>query len=151
MAIDSHANARPADGAASFATDTVTAFYAAFDRGAIDRFEAIHPDFQAKVFGDTTLDWAGFVGFGRAFCEAFPNGRHCFDHVITEGDCVATVGRYQGRHEQPFMGVAPTGREVDFVVFHVDRVQDGRIVEHRGIGDAATLWAQLGVPAPTGA
>lgn len=127
---------------------TVMAFYAAFDRGAIDRFEAVGSNFEARVFGDTALDWAGFVGFGKAFCEAFPDGRHSFDYVITEGDSVATVGRYRGRHERPFMGVPPTGKEVDFAVFHVDRVRDGRIVEHRGIGDANTMWAQLGVEAP---
>ena len=46
------------------------------------------------------------------------------------------------------MGVAATGREVDFIVMHVDRVHDGRIVEHRGIGDINTMWAQLGVAPP---
>ena len=48
------------------------------------------------------------------------------------------------------MGVAPTGKDVDFTVMHVDRVRDGRIVEHRGIGDIATMWAQLGVHRPPG-
>ena len=130
-------------------TSTVMAFYAAFDRGGIDQFDEVGSGFKAKVFGDTTLDWADFIAFGQAFCHAFPNGRHLFDCVITEGDCVATVGRYQGRHEREFMGVPPTGREVDFAVFHVDRVKDGLLIEHRGIGDANTMWAQLGVPAPT--
>ena len=42
-----------------------------------------------------------------------------------------------------------TGREVDFTVMHVDRVEAGRIVEHRGIGDVTTMWAQLGTePSP---
>lgn len=132
------------------ASALVMAFYAAFDRGEIDRFEAIAPGFEARVFGDTALDWPGFVGFGKAFSDAFPGGRHGFDHVVTEGDRVATFGRYRGRHERPFMGIPPTGREVDFAVFHLDRVEQGRIVEHRGIGDAKTLWAQLGVAAPPG-
>ena len=47
------------------------------------------------------------------------------------------------------MGVAPTGKHVDFTVMHVDRVRDGRIIEHRGIGDINTMWAQLGVDSPT--
>jgi predicted ester cyclase len=46
------------------------------------------------------------------------------------------------------MGVAATGREVDFVVMHLDRVIGGEIIEHRGIGDINTLWAQLGVASP---
>lgn len=28
---------------------------------------------------------------------------------------------------------------------HVDRVEHGCIVEHRGIGDNNTMWGQLGV------
>ena len=48
------------------------------------------------------------------------------------------------------MGVSATGREVDFTVMHVDRVHDGRIVEHRGIGDINSMWAQLGID-PTAA
>lgn len=128
---------------------TVMSFYAAFDRGSLGSFDAVGSGFQAKVFGTTVLDWPGFVQFGETFLDAFPNGRHVFDFVIAEGDTVSTIGRYQGRHEREFMGVAATGREVDFVVMHVDRVQEGRIVEHRGIGDINTMWAQLGVAPPT--
>lgn len=127
---------------------TVMAFYEAFDRGALGGFDAVGREFEARVFGDTVLDWAGFVGFGQAFLDAFPNGRHMFDSVVAEGDSVATIGRYRGRHEREFMGVPATGKEVDFAVFHLDRLRDHRIVEHRGIGDANTMWAQLGVAPP---
>lgn len=124
---------------------TVMSLYEAFDQGRLSRFGAAGSDFEAKVFGATVLDWPGFVQFGQAFVDAFPNGRHVFDYVVTEGDTVSTIGRYQGSHEGELMGVPATGKEVDFVVMHVDRVRDGRIVEHRGIGDINTLWAQLGV------
>jgi len=137
--------------AAADARDTVLAFYDAFDRGALDRFEGIAPGFEARVFGGTVLDGPGFLAFAAAFREGFPNGRHVFDHVVAEGDKVATIGRYRGRHERPFMGVPATGREVDFVVMHIDVVAEGRIVEHRGIGDAGTMWAQLGVSPPASA
>jgi steroid delta-isomerase-like uncharacterized protein len=127
---------------------TVMAFYEAFDRGALGTFDGIGDEFQARVFGATVLDWPGFLAFAQAFREGFPEGRHVFDFVVAEGDSVATIGRYRGRHECPFMGVAAAGREVDFTVMHVDTVQDGRIVEHRGIGDINTMWAQLGVTPP---
>ena len=127
---------------------TVMSLYTAFDQGSLGSFGAVGSGFQAKVFGTTVLDWPGFVQFGQAFVDAFPNGRHVFDCVIAEGDTVSTIGRYQGRHERELMGVAATGKEVDFVVMHVDRVHDGRIVEHRGIGDINTMWAQLGVAPP---
>ncbi len=103
------------------------------------------------MFGATVLDWPGFVAFGQSFIDAFPDGRHEFDFVVSEGDTVATVGHYRGRHDGELMGMPATGKEVDFTVMHVDRVRGGRIVEHRGIGDINTMWAQLGVePPPAG-
>lgn len=128
----------------------VLAFYVAFDRGTLEQFAGVDGEFEAKVFGTTVLDWPGFLAFAQAFREGFPDGRHAFDFVVAEGDNVATIDHYRGRHERPFMGVAATGREVDFVVMHVDRVREGRVIEHRGIGDIHAMWAQLGV-APPGA
>lgn len=130
------------------AKDVVRRFYEAFDGHALRGFDAIHPAFEARVFGATVLDWAGFVAFGEAFLAGFPNGQHIFDVVTAEGDVVTTVGRYRGRHDREFMGVPATGREVDFAVMHIDRLREGRIVEHRGLGDINTMWAQLGVEPP---
>jgi predicted ester cyclase len=127
------------------------AFYEAFDRGVLGSFGDIGAPFEARVFGATVLDWPGFLAFSEAFRDGFPDGRHVFDIVIAEGDSVATIGRYRGRHTRTFMGVAPTDRDVDFTVMHVDRVQEGRIVEHRGIGDSKTLWSQLGIERPPSA
>lgn len=145
------ANAGHPKRASASASDTVLAFYDAFDRGRLGRFEGLAPGFEARVFGGTVLDGPGFHAFAAAFREGFPNGRHVFDHVVTEGNKVTTIGRYRGRHERPFMGVPATGREVDFDVMHIDVVAEGRIVEHRGIGDAGTMWAQLGVSPPASA
>jgi predicted ester cyclase len=128
---------------------TVVKFYEEFDRGTLARFGAVDDEFAARVFGATVLDWPGFVAFGQSFLDAFSDGRHEFDYVVAEGDTVATIGHYRGRHDGELMGVSATGREVDFTVMHVDRVRDGRIVEHRGIGDVNTMWAQLGVEPPS--
>lgn len=94
--------------------DTVMRFCQAFDDNTLDRFDAVDSAFEARVFGATVLDWQGFLAFGQAFLEGFPEGRHLFDFVVAEGDLVATIGHYTGRHERPFMGVPATGREVDF-------------------------------------
>ena len=126
----------------------VVSFYEDFDRGYLSRFKAVDHDFEATVFGTTVLDWPGFVAFGQSFLDAFPDGRHDFDFVVAEGDTVATIGHYRGRHGGEFMGLPATGKQVDFTVMHVDRVHDGRIVEHRGIGDINTMWAQLGIDPP---
>jgi predicted ester cyclase len=126
----------------------VTTLYDDFDNGRLGSFGAVDHDFEATVFGTTVLDRPGFVAFGQAFVDAFSDGRHEFDFVVAEGDTVATIGHYRGRHDGELMGVAPTGKHVHFTVMHVDRVRDGRIVEHRGIGDINAMWTQLGVDPP---
>jgi predicted ester cyclase len=131
--------------------EVVAELYDEFDNGRLAGFTAVDEDFEATVFGATVLDWPGFVAFGQSFVDAFSDGRHEFDVVIAEGDTVATIGRYRGTHDGELMGFAPTGKHVDFTVMHIDRVADGRIVEHRGIGDINTMWAQLGVDAPPSA
>jgi predicted ester cyclase len=132
------------------AKDVVLRFYRDFDRGTLASSTSVDDGFAATVFGTTVLDWPGFVAFGQSFLDAFPDGRHELDVVVAEGDTVATMGRYRGRHDGELMGVPATGKEVDFTVMHVDRLERGRIVEHRGIGDINAMWAQLGTqPPPT--
>ena len=122
--------------------DLILRFYDDFDRGELGRFEA-------TVFGSTKLDWTGFIAFAQSFLDACADGLHVFDHVVTEGDTVATIGRYQGTHTGDLMGVSATGRTIDMAVMHIDRVVDGRVVEHRGIGDIDGMREQLGVTPPS--
>lgn len=122
--------------------DLILRFYDDFDRGELGRFEA-------TVFGSTKPDWTGFIGFALSFLDACADRLHVFDHVVTEGDTVATIGRYQGTHTGDLMGVSATGRTIDMAVMHIDRVVDGRVVEHRGIGDIDGIREQLGVTPPS--
>ncbi len=126
--------------------ELVLQMYEEFDTGKLDAFESsISPGFAAHVMGNQSMDWEGFVEFGSQFLSAFPDGRHVFDYVIAQGEYVVTVGSYRGTHKGELMGVAPTYRQIKLAVMHLDRVEDGRIVEHRGIGNALDLMSQLGV------
>lgn len=123
----------------------VLRMYAEFDRGRLDSFDpSIDPEFSAQVMGNRTLDWGAFKEFGSTFLAAFPDGRHVFDHVLVSGEYVVTVGRYEGTHEGELMGIPATGRRIELAVMHFDRVEDGRIVEHFGIGNGLDLMQQLG-------
>ncbi|WFR74245.1 ester cyclase [Prescottella defluvii] len=42
------------------------------------------------------------------------------------------------------MGIAPTGRAVEFETVDAMRVRDGRIVEHWGVANLLSLMKQLG-------
>lgn len=126
----------------------VLRMYQEFDGGTLHAFRAsVGPQFAARVMGNMSMDWGGFMEFGAQFLEAFPDGHHVFDHVVSEDDCVMTAGRYVGTHEGVLMGIAPTHKRIELAVMHLDRLEGGRIVEHRGIGNAMDLMQQLGVSA----
>jgi len=127
-------------------TSLVLRLYEKFDKGELDDFiDAIDSHFVANVLGTTTLDWAGFRQFGNAFLSAFPDGRHVFDYVVADGENVVTIGMYQGTHEGEMQGIAPTNRQLKLPVMHLDRVTNGKIVEHRGLANEVDFMRQLGV------
>ena len=124
----------------------VLQFYENFDKGTLDQFvKSMGPNFVAKVLGTTTLDWTGFVQFGKAFLSAFPDGRHVFDYVVVEGENVVTIGTYQGTHKGEMQGIAPTNKPLKLSVMHLDRVVNGKIVEHIGLANQVDFMNQLGI------
>lgn len=124
----------------------VLRLYEKFDQGDLDSFAgSIGSEFVANVLGTTTLDWTGFKQFGAAFLTAFPDGRHVFDRAVAEGEYVATIGTYQGTHQGAMQGIPPTNRLLKLAVMHLDRVVNGKIVEHRGLVNEVDFMRQLGI------
>lgn len=91
------------------------------------------------------LDAQGFKQFGLSFYTAFGQGQHVFDEIFGAGDRVVTWGSFTATHLGSFQGLPPTGRQISLAVMHIDRVENGKIVEHWGHGDALGLVQQLGV------
>jgi len=127
-------------------TALVLRLYEEFDKGNLDGFvNSISSDFVGNVLGTTTLDWAGFKQFSNAFVSAFPDGRHVFDHVVTDGENVVTIGTYQGTQTGEIQGISPTNKRLKLPVMHLDRVVNGKIAEHRGLANESDFMRQLGV------
>jgi predicted ester cyclase len=123
----------------------VLRFYQEFDQGKLGEFaDAVDSGFKAQVMGNTTLDWSGFKSFGSQFLRAFPDGKHEFDRVVVDGDTVVTIGHYTGTHQGELMGIAPTQKHLNLAVMHLDRVANGKVVEHLGIANGSDLMQQLG-------
>ncbi|USN98301.1 MAG: ester cyclase [Phycisphaeraceae bacterium] len=72
--------------------------------------------------------------------EAFPDLTVRVDEQIAEGDRVASLVTARGTHLGAWLGMAPTGRLLEFTAVNVDRVVGGLIVEH---GGAANLLEPL--------
>lgn len=133
---------------------TVLQFYEAFDnRNFAQAIALLAPNFVAHLAGvPKPLRHEAFQKFGLAFFKAFPDGQHSFDPVIVNGNHVVTSGTFTGTHCCDFQGLPATGKQVQISIMHIDRVENGKIVEHWGQGDQLGLIQQLGiiiVPGPT--
>jgi steroid delta-isomerase-like uncharacterized protein len=125
----------------------VLQFYKAFDNRNIDQALALlAPNFVAHIAGvSEPLNSDRFKKFGMAFYLAFTNGQHTFDEIIIEGDKVVTCGTFAATHLGEFQNLPPTGKQIKLSIMHIDRIDDGKIIEHWGQGDALGLMQQLGV------
>jgi len=78
---------------------------------------------------------------------AFPDLTISVEQQIGESDTIATRATMRGTHLGPFMGAAPTGRELTWNVLLMDRVVDGKIVLHYAIADWMKVLAAAGLVA----
>ena len=125
----------------------VLKFYEAFDRqDFVQGQKLMSADIVGRGLDTNTLKGCDAVmQYGMMMFAAFPNGRHILEEVIAKGDKVVTRGIFSGTHQGELMGIPPTGKQVTFSVVHIDRVVDGKIVEHWGQGDTLAMMRQLGV------
>jgi predicted ester cyclase len=80
-----------------------------------------------------------------ALLRTFPDFRIKIEDMIAEGDRIATRVTGRGTHTGTWMQIEPTGSVVDVKGINIDRVSDGRIVEHWGEADTVGMLAQMGV------
>ena len=123
-----------------------------FDEGFATGNEAIvdelcSPDLVEHQFGLAGRGPAAIGAVKAAIRDvhgAFPNARFTIEDAAQVGDTVWVRVHGQAHANGPFFG-PPSGRPVDFTVFDVVCVVDGRIVEHWGVPDRFALLAQTGV------
>ncbi len=82
----------------------------------------------------------------RAWRRAFPDFHTTIENLIAEDDWVAFHLRHQGTHEGEFLGVAATGRRVDFRSMVFNRFLNGVVVENWGLHDHARVLEYLRSP-----
>ena len=75
---------------------------------------------------------------------AFPDLVFTIEDFVEQGDRVWVRVRGRGTASGPYFG-PPSNRRVDFTVFDLARIVDGRIVEHWGSPDRFAVLAQTGV------
>lgn len=74
----------------------------------------------------------GMANHVAAVRDVYPDLQLTVERQIAEGDWVVSLVTARGTHCGSWLGMKPTGRSLVFTGVNVDRVRDGRIVEHGG-------------------
>jgi steroid delta-isomerase-like uncharacterized protein len=79
------------------------------------------------------------------FRTPFPDLDSTIEDQVAEGDTVVSRLIVRGTHKGEFFGVPPTGKQFTIASIDLDRLANGKIVEHWSIADQLGLMQQLGV------
>jgi predicted ester cyclase len=112
--------------------------------------EVLAPGYVAHAPGlPGPLDLEAWTQFTAAFVEAFPDLRLTVEDIFSRGDMVAARVAFRGTHLGEFQGIPPTDKQVAFSSIEIDRMVDGKVVEHWFEMDLLGLMRQLGaIPEP---
>lgn len=92
----------------------------------------------------------GFKQQVAMYRAAFPDVQITVEDQVAEGDKVVTRWTGRGTHKGELMGIAPTNKEVTVTGMSINRIVEGRIVEHWENFDQMGMMLQLGVVPPPG-
>jgi len=82
------------------------------------------------------------------FNTAFSDGHIMVEDQIAEGDKVATRVTWRGIHSGNFQSLPPTGKQIAMGAIVVQRIKEGKIVEHWPLFDLMGMMQQLGLVPP---
>jgi len=72
--------------------------------------------------------------------KVFPDLKLTIENQISEGEWVVSVYSVTGTFRDEWFNMKPTGKPITFTGVNVDRIKDGKIIEH---GGAANLFEPL--------
>lgn len=103
--------------------------------------ELVSPDYCEALDGERhAVGIEGAKAHIIGVRQTYPDLQVTIDRQIAEGEWVVSCITARGTHQGAWLGMKPTGKRVTFTGVNVDRVVDGRIVEH---GGAANLLGPL--------
>lgn len=102
--------------------------------------DCVEVDGQSRVVSGIE----GMMEHVRGVRAVYPDLRITVDRQIAEGEWVASIITARGTHEGEWIGMKPTGRSLVFTGVNVDRVVNGRIVEHGGAANLLLPFLEAG-------
>ena len=89
-------------------------------------------------------DVAGFTAGLAEMRRSFPDLNVAVERTVSQGDLLTVHSRMSGTQLGDFMGAPASGKTFNIEAIDIMRLSDGRIAEHWGVMDAASLAGQLG-------
>jgi steroid delta-isomerase-like uncharacterized protein len=124
-----------------------------FNGGRVELLdEFIHPDLIEH--SNAPLIGTGFEAMKQrliAVRNAVPDAHLDIEDLAASADKVWWRWRFTATHRGDFLGVPPTGKQVETTGVSIERIADGKIVEHWSFSDRLAIWDQLGVDMPAAA
>jgi predicted ester cyclase len=77
--------------------------------------------------------------------RVFPDLILTIENQIAEGDWVVTSYSVTGTFTEEWFGMKPTGKPITFTGVNVDRLRDGKIIEHGGAANMLNPLLKAGV------
>jgi predicted ester cyclase len=76
--------------------------------------------------------------------RGFPDVANTIEDLMAEGDKVVARWRSRATHQGEYMGIPPTGKEVEVTGITLYRIQGGKIAESWNVEDKFGLLRQIG-------
>jgi predicted ester cyclase len=84
------------------------------------------------------------------FRRGFPDVTSIIENLIAEGDKVVARWRSRATHQGDYMGIAPSGKAVEFTGISFYRIEGNKIAQSWNIEDQLGLMRQVGAIAELG-
>jgi predicted ester cyclase len=114
--------------------------------GKVDGIESlISPEYTEVLDGERHVTGIeGAKAHTTGVRQTYPDLHLTIEQQIAEGEWVVTCITARGTHKGWWLGIKPTGKRVAFTGVNVDRVVDGRIVEHGGAANMLGPLLEIG-------
>ena len=105
--------------------------------------ELLHPDYvNHNRYAQPGKE--GSIAIFADFLRAFEDFRVEVDDAIDAGQTVVGRYTYRGRHTGTFMGIPPTGKQIEMHSIDIWRIRDGRLHEHWDELNNLEFFQQIG-------
>jgi predicted ester cyclase len=115
--------------------------------GNISRISEFVSDNYTEVFQNESnrLGIEGAINHIHGVRETYTDLNLRIDYQIAEGERVATCYTMTGTHNGTWMGITPTGKRIMVTGVNIDKIKNGKIIEHGGAANLFNAFLDLGI------